>query len=545
VIDDARSPVPLPDAPIALLAVDPSGTCIAAEGIALEPLGLAPAMVGQPLLEWLPPDGPLQYHLCQALDGHTVKDTLEVGDQVFDLYLQRLPDGGVTGAVVDATDRVKAETRLVQQAYVDTLTGLPNRHLLVDRMAMSQARASRGGATSTLFVIGLDRLRRVNESLGHAAGDQVILSVANRLRSQVRPTDTVARFAGDKFMLLCEGVETSHEAFIIARRILSTVGSPFSIIGREIVLEASMGISILSPARDPDGALSDAETAMHRAKDAGGGLAIMFEEPMRAGALARLDTEHSLRRAVENDELRLHYQPIIDLRTGSVTSLEALLRWEHPQRGLVPPGDFIPLAEETGLIVPIGTWVLQEVAEQLARWTDERVLDESVGACLNVSAVQLGQPALPKVAENIVASSGTAPSRLCIEITESWLMADAAAAASVLSRLSALGFTLAVDDFGTGYSSLAYLSQLPIDALKVDQAFVRDLDAEPPVDAIAGAVVELAHRLGLTAVGEGAETAGHVEQLRRLGCDRAQGYFFAPPLPAESVPDFFAGHPVW
>jgi diguanylate cyclase (GGDEF)-like protein len=532
-------------APLAVLVTDAAGVCVAAEGRAVEHLGIGASVVGRPLSDVVRGDSPLLPLVARALAGQTVSETVEVAASYFDILFRPLPGGGMAGTAVEVTERVHAEERVAHHAFFDSLTGLPNRYLLADRLAMAQARSARGGRNSALFFIAMDRLGRVNETLGHGAGDRLLVALAARLNEIARPADTIARFAGDKFIVLVEGVDDVIQATAIAERQLASLATPIPIGTREVFLRASIGVTLVGPGADPTAAMSDAESAMYSAKEKGGSRSAMFVPSMRQRAMARLETEQSLHRALENGELRVHFQPIINLDTGSITGLEALVRWEHPERGLVPPGQFIPLAEETGLIVPIGAWVLDGVARQLAEWTDSGLVDEALAVSVNLSAVQLGRPDLATTIGDTLERHGIRPNRVCLEITESALMDDTDAAVQVLSRLKELGVLLAVDDFGTGYSSLGYLHRLPIDALKVDQAFVRGLDHDPSDNVIAEAVVGLAHSFGLAAVGEGIETAGQLAELRRLGCDSGQGYFFAHPVEAADVAALLAGGPTW
>ena len=525
----------LTSAPIAVVATDRVGVCTAAEGMLLDALGLGPSALGRSLADVLLPGTGVGLHLDRAMGGHAVSTTVESGGRSFDVFFRPLTDGGVSGVVVDATGRVRAEQRLAHQTSFDGLTGLPNRQLLVDRLKMTQARASRGGYRSALMFVGMDKLARVNESLGQAAGDGLLVAMGRALRASVRPADTVSRLSGDTFVVLCDSVADESQARSIAARLHDVVADPLPLAGRHLMMTASIGVTMVEPGRDADAILGDAEAALFRAKGQGGARTVVFDPSMRALALARLDTEQALHWALQNNELRVHYQPIVDLGTGAIRGLEALVRWDHPERGRLGPAQFIPLAEETGLIVPIGRWVLVEVARQMRQWADEGVVDDAVTMSVNLSAAQLAQPDLPALTGELLREHALDPSRLCFELTESWLMEDADAALSVLAAVKDLGVAVAIDDFGIGYSSLGYLHRLPIDALKVDRSFVLGLDAEPPDDAIAHAVIDLAHTFGLQAIGEGVETAGHLAALRRLGCDQAQGFHFAKPLPPADV----------
>jgi diguanylate cyclase (GGDEF)-like protein len=472
-------------------------------------------------------------------------ETINVEGRWVDLWLHPLPDGGVAGAAAEATGRVRVEERLARQANFDVLTSLPSRHLLSDRLVVAMARTRRGEPGPAVLLLDVDRLGRINESLGSDAGDELLIELGQRLVGHLRPADSVGRFVADKFVLLCETVDDAEHALAIADRLRAAVSEPFVIKGREVFVTASIGVVLPAAERDADAIFGDAEAAMYRAKAGGGGRIVLFDHSMRARALVQLETEQLLYRALERNEFRLHYQPVIDLREGTVAGLEALLRWDQPERGLIPPGQFIPLAEETRLILPIGYWVLEEVCRQIDEWQGRGLFAGTMTMAVNLSAVQLGERELADVVETILNARGLAPGRLCFEITESWVMEDVAAAIAILHRFREMGISLAVDDFGTGFSSLGYLNRLPIDALKVDRVFVQGLDDPQSDSAIAEAIVGLAQAMRLSSVGEGVETADQLAALRRLGCDQAQGYLFARPLPAEEVAALLEGQPRW
>jgi predicted signal transduction protein with EAL and GGDEF domain len=358
--------------------------------------------------------------------------------------------------------------------------------------------------------------------------------VADRLRRVVRSGDVVARFGGDEFVVVCEDQTIDFEAALVADRIIDALREPVVVDGQEIFLSASIGIAMAGGTGTPESLLRDADAAMYRAKEKGRARCEFFDATMRTEALDRLETQNALHRALERDELRVFYQPIVDLASGVVTEVEALVRWEHPQHGLVSPATFIPLAEETGLIVPIGAWVLDQATAQAARWR-ERSWGRSLTVNVNLSARQLRQPDLmPGLMASLLAS-GTDPSQLCLELTETTFMEDARSHREVLDGIRGLGVGLAIDDFGTGYSSLTYLKRLPVTVLKVDQVFVRGLGKDASDTAIVKSVIDLAHALGLVVVAEGVEDSDQVTHLQKLGCDRAQGYYFARPQPAEEL----------
>jgi diguanylate cyclase (GGDEF)-like protein len=438
-----------------------------------------------------------------------------------------------TAFIRDISRRKEMEATLARQAVTDQLTGLPNRTLLEDRVAQGIARMGAERSLSVLF-IDVDHLKVVNDSLSHLAGDQVLRQVAARLCANATPADTVARFGGDTFAFVSE-VGSEHNATALATRLLRALEAPMVIEGRELRVTVSIGIA-LADRRDAAhlSLLGDADAAMYRAKERGRGRAELFDDAMRQRALARLDMEGELRHAIESGELRLQYQPVMDLACETVKGVEALVRWEHPTRGLVPPAEFIPLAEETGLIVPLGTWVLRTACAQLASWCCQPG-DAAAGLTMavNLSGRQLAQPDLVDMVAGIVAETGIDPARLCLEITESVLMEESAGIALV--RLHDLGVRLAVDDFGTGYSSLLYLRRFPVDTLKLDQYFVSGLGHNAQDTTIVRATIDLAHALGLVALAEGVEEPEQREVLRTMGCDLGQGFLWSRPVAAEQI----------
>jgi diguanylate cyclase (GGDEF)-like protein/PAS domain S-box-containing protein len=433
----------------------------------------------------------------------------------------------------DITDRKRTEAELVRLAFHDELTGLPNRALLLDRIGQALAVSRRSRQPIGVLFIDLDGFKAVNDTIGHYAGDATLVAVAERLTGLVRPGDTLARLSGDEFVMLCPSVDL-HAAVLVARRVLHALGQPFTVYGRTIDLSASVGVAVSFGDDDPVRLVENADTAMYDAKRSGRHRFSVFDPDERSNQLTRLATEFALRRAVERGELRLHYQPELDLVTRRVMGFEALVRWQREDGVLVPPAEFIPLAEETGLIVPIGGWVIEEACRQIARW--ERVTGpDTVRIWVNVSARQLGQPDLVPVVQAAIRTARVRPESLCIEITESALMEDAEAAAAQLDQLRALGIRLGVDDFGTGYSSLAYLNRFPLDVLKVDRSFVSGLGEDPEAETIVAAIIDLAHALGLTVIAEGVETERQLAVLRRLDCDQALGFLFGRPQPADEL----------
>jgi diguanylate cyclase (GGDEF)-like protein len=449
----------------------------------------------------------------------------------------RVDDQIVSRSVRYAIERKRAEVALAHQALHDDLTGLPNRALFLDRLKLALARSERRSSSVAVLFLDLDRFKLINDSLGHEAGDRVLVDVGARLQEALRPGDTVARFGGDEFTALCEDVPSERAVLMIAERMAEAVGMPFALSdGDETFLTASIGIAMA------DGSLADglaeslvrdADAAMYRAKERGKSRVELFDEKLRERAVQRLSIESALHRALERRELVLHYQPQIDLRSGRVVSWEALVRWDHPEQGLLPPGAFISVAEETGLILEVGIWVLEEACRQAERWTSlpGAVPDPVMG--VNLSARQLSQPELLDMVARALSGAGLAPSRLCLEVTESAVIEDAGDAADTLGALSEMGVRLAIDDFGSGYSALSSLKRFSVDLLKVDRAFVAGLGRDTTDGPIMAAIIDLTHALGLRAVGEGVERADQLAVLRALGCDVGQGFYFGRPQPPE------------
>jgi diguanylate cyclase (GGDEF)-like protein/PAS domain S-box-containing protein len=443
----------------------------------------------------------------------------------------------ICGFVRDLSERKRFEGQLASQALHDRLTGLPNRVLLRDRIEHALARAGRRGASVALLVADIDRFKVVNESLGHDGGDRLLVAVAERLTDMLRPGDTVARMGGDEFALLCEDVAGYGEAAAIASRVLGAFEKPFSVHGVDMCLTASVGVAVGAVAGPaPELLLRDADVAMYRAKEAGRDRYEVFDPSMLAGASERLSVENDLRRAIAQGQLRLYYQPIVHLDTGAIAGFEALVRWQHPDRGLLPPLEFIPAAEQTGLIVPLGRHVLAEACLQAATWKDTHTAGERLRISVNVSAKQLTQPGWSDEVAQILAESGLAPRQLVLEITESVLMDDTDLTAVRLEELRRLGVRIAIDDFGTGYSSLGYLRRLPVDILKIDKSFIDGVAEGPHESALARAVVKLASTLRLEAVAEGISNRQQLLQLRRLRCPYGQGFFFSRPQPTAAIP---------
>jgi diguanylate cyclase (GGDEF)-like protein/PAS domain S-box-containing protein len=451
----------------------------------------------------------------------------------------------LANVLADAIRRRVTEDEIRHQAVHDPLTGLPNRVLFIDRLGHALARLRRESNAVAVLFLDLDHFKLVNDSLGHQAGDELLTSVAPRLRQILRPGDTVARFGGDEFGILLEDIHTEVDAADVAERINAAFARPFVIAGSEHFVTASVGIAIADHGKEqPEALIRDADAAMYRAKERGRARYELFDEVMRARAVGRLRVENELRRGLEREELRLHYQPVVSLRDGSTTGFEALLRWEHPERGLVPPLDFIWVAEEAGLIDPIGRWVIEQACAQAVRWQSIRPDGPPPEMSVNLSARQVAQRDLPEFVAGVLRATGLQPRSLSLEITESVLLEESETLTDTLRALRGLGVRLMLDDFGTGYSSLGYLKRLQLDALKIDRSFVDGLGTSQQETAIVHAVVGMARALSLGVVAEGVETEAQLAELRRLRCDSAQGYLFARPLPADEAGALLAGKPL-
>ena len=432
----------------------------------------------------------------------------------------------------DVTERKLAERRLSYLAHNDHLTGLPNRMQFIERLEQAMVEADHNERLVGIVFLDLDRFKYINDSLGHGAGDMLLQEVAVRLNGAVRRGDTVARFSGDEFALVLADMAHVDDATYVAQKILDVFKQPFRISGRELFLTASLGITLYPfDDRDASGLLRNADVAMYRAKESGRNSYQFYAVEMTAKATERLSLENDLRSALDRGEMTLHYQPIADCRTGRLLGMEALLRWNHPGRGTISPLQFIPLAEETGLIVPIGEWVLRTACEQCRAW--HRLGYPWLTVAVNLSARQFHRQDLAASIHNILQEIGLNPASLTLELTESLIMQQADASIAALRELKAMDIWLSVDDFGTGYSSLSYLKRFPIDTLKIDKSFVRDIPGDTDDAAIAGAVITMAHSLGLKVVAEGVETAEQLRFLHEHNCDTMQGYYFSRPLPAE------------
>jgi diguanylate cyclase (GGDEF)-like protein/PAS domain S-box-containing protein len=440
------------------------------------------------------------------------------------------------GAMTDITMRKEAEERLAYLAQFDSLTGLPNRHLFRDRLMQSMAQATRLAKPMAVLFIDLDRFKLVNDTLGHGAGDHLLKEATRRLRACLRPGDSVGRFGGDEFGAVLADLGKPGDASVVAQKIIDALAQPFHLDGHETYVTASIGITLFPADGDDAGTLiMNADTAMYRAKEQGRNTYQYFTREMNERAMQRVKMEASLRRAIERSEFLLHYQPKVRLDSGEVCGFEALLRWQHPERGLVSPMEFIPVLEDTGLIVPVGEWVMREVCAQIKRWQASGLRVPPVA--VNLSARQFQQKGLEESVRRLLAEAGVDPDLVQIELTESLLMKDPEAAERTLQGLKESSLRLSVDDFGTGYSSLSYLKRFPIDALKIDRTFIRDVNVDPDDAAITVAIIGLAHSLKLKVIAEGVETEGQLEFLAQHGCDEIQGYLFSLPVGADECAD--------
>jgi diguanylate cyclase (GGDEF)-like protein/PAS domain S-box-containing protein len=510
-------------------------------------------VAGTPILELFPiavrPALAAQFELDTEAPLETLALLGDGSEAAVELIGRTIPTGDEAPvratAVRDIRERRAIQERLTRQAFYDPLTSLPNRALFLDRTSHALASIPPGDPTPiAVLLLDLDRFRVVNESLGHAVGDQILTAVGRRFSQAIRPGDTLARLGGDEYAVLLDGITDEFSARLIAERLENALATPFDVDGRDINVEASVGLAIGTPGGGAVDLLRDAEIALNRAKTNPLSRVAVFESSMGGASMARLELEGDLRRAVERDELRLHYQPLVDLRTGVVVGHEGLVRWEHPSRGLLDPDGFIPLAEETGLILGIGDWVLVEACRQTRAWQLALPAAPPLMISVNLSGRQFTRPDLATTVARVLAESGLPASSLELEITETVAMSDAAATGVTLRALRELGVRLALDDFGTGYSSLAYLSEMALDRVKVDQSFVAGLSVAGANHSIIAAVAALAHGLGLEVTAEGIEEAEQLAAVIALGCDRGQGYLFERPLPAREAEEALVRHPI-
>ncbi len=445
----------------------------------------------------------------------------------------------VDGSLIDITDRKVAEEKSWKMAHHDSLTGLPNRTLFNDRLELAIQRARRGSQRLAIMFLDLDDFKHVNDTLGHSAGDELLVQVGGRLRHILRGEDTVARLGGDEFLLLITDVKDSTGVGVMARKVLAVFESPFLVKKRELFLSASLGI-VLYPedGSDPEVLLSNVDTAMYRAKKIGRNNYQFFTAEMQQHAQERARLESGLRRALPRDEFVLHYQPIRDLRSRKIVGLEALVRWQHPEHGLLPPRNFVALAEDVGLIMPLGAWVLRRACERTRAWREQNVRNLTIA--VNLSARQVQSEEFARQVTQILHETGLPPIGLDLEITESAAMQNVEVTGHVLGQLSALGVRISIDDFGTGHSSLSYLKHFPINRLKIDRSFIDGMTRDTRDRAIVAGILSIAHNLGLRVVAEGVETKEQAALLGDLDCDEVQGFFFGAPVPESQVEKLLA-----
>jgi diguanylate cyclase (GGDEF)-like protein/PAS domain S-box-containing protein len=442
-----------------------------------------------------------------------------------------------------ALERQAIEDQIRHRAMHDDLTGLPNRALFLDRLDHALTAVRRTGGMAAILFLDLDHFKLVNDSLGHHIGDEVLVAAAPRLKQALRASDTVARFGGDEFGILLENIAGERDATHMAERVASAFAQPFVLAGREHFVTASIGIALARGSERPQDLIRDADAAMYRAKERGRARYELFDEAMRSRAIGRLRVENDLRRALEHGQLRLEYQPLVWLSDRSIRSVEALLRWDHPAQGVVMPAQFIPIAEANGLIEPIGRWVLQQACRQAGEWYGARPDEAPIGISVNLSALQIARAELPDLVFASLHASGLDPACLSLEIAETVMLGDFGALSDALLALKRLGVRLVLDDFGMGYSSLAYLTRLPLDALKIDRSFIHGLGVEGRDTAVTAAIIAMSQALSLEVVAEGVETQAQADELLGLGCRIAQGFHFCRPVSGEAISELLGNGP--
>jgi diguanylate cyclase (GGDEF)-like protein len=472
--------------------------------------------------------------LQSVAGGKTSCDILKLSDgRAFSIVNNPMPGGGWIATHEDITERQRAEERIAHMAGHDALTDLPNRVLLRDRLEHELKRVKRGDCIAVLC-LDLDQFKSVNDTLGHPVGDELLKVVADRLRGCTREPDTIARLGGDEFAIIMTAMQRPTDAAALSRRVRASIAKPYHIDGHQIVVDISIGISVAPiDAIEPDQLLKNADMALYGAKADGRGTYRFFEPEMDARMKARRELEMDLRKALRDKEFELHYQPLVNLQSNEISAYEALLRWHHPIRGLISPAEFIPVAEETGLIIPLGEWVLRKACEQTANWPDE------VKVAVNLSPAQLKNRNVVQMVTSALADSGMAGNRLQLEITESVLMQNTFATLATLHELRKLGVQIAMDDFGTGYSSLSYLRSFPFDKIKIDRSFIEDLSNGAEPLAIVHAVAGLAKCLNMISTAEGVETQQQLEKLQSVGCTEMQGYLSSRARPAAEIERLF------
>jgi diguanylate cyclase (GGDEF)-like protein len=450
----------------------------------------------------------------------------------------------MAGSQTDITSRKLAEEQLRHDALHDALTNLPNRTLFVDRLEHAINRIRRTGKPlAAVLFLDLDRFKVINDSLGHIYGDQLLTALSKRLEACLRPSDSVARLGGDEFAILIEDVQDVHDVNRLADRLQEAISAPFHLQGHDVFTSVSIGIAISNGSSDqPEDLLRDADTAMYRAKSMGKARYEIFNSEMHASAVAMMEIEADLRRALERDEFVVYYQPITSVKTQRISGVEALVRWQHPERGLLMPKDFISIAEETGLVVAIDQWVLRKACAQNRVWRDAGF--DGLHVAVNFASRQFMDPDLPHLVSQVLESTGIDPASLTLEISEATAMDNVDLSAKVMADLATMGLDIAIDDFGTAYSSLGYLKRFPIRMLKIDQSFIRDIPTNRDDTAIVKAIIGMAHTLNLSVVAEGVETLEQMRFLESEGCDELQGYLMSKPVPAETI-DKLLAQPDW
>ncbi len=486
----------------------------------------------------------------------TGKNTENQEARIIHVEAEPEADNHMVGTIQDITERTNAEEQIHNLAYYDLVTGLPNRAHLYDMIALAQSRCAKQSSKFALLFLDLDHFKQVNDTLGHNAGDLLLRKVSSRLKNAIRKrpshptviqpetnkanTEVIARLGGDEFVVLVDYVDRVEDAAYIARRICKTLSKSFNLDGNEVRITTTIGISLFpDDGTSADMLLKHADVAMYHAKEQGRNGYQFYSQSIHQLALERFAMERDLRETLERDGFHLEYQPKLALKTNEVTGLEALVRWEHPKRGKVSPADFIPLAEETGLIVPLGEWVLRTACEQMVAWLDEGIPPFIMA--VNCSAIQLVRTDMASVIKEVLENTGLNPAYLEIELTESLLMQDVEEGIVILQALKDLGLHVSIDDFGTGFSSLSYLKRLPVDKLKIDQSFVKDLTTDPGDAAIVTSMITLAHNLDLTVIAEGVESPEQIGFLRAERCDEIQGYYISKPMPADTFSDWMRG----
>jgi Amt family ammonium transporter len=525
--------------PAILWSTDAMLRITSSQGDGIDWLAAGGDAVGRTLLEYFGTDDPASLPVAahrRALRAEAVDFEMDWRGRIIQAHVEPLhgPGGEVTGTIgvaFDVTERRRIEERLLHAALHDELTQLPNRTLLTDRLGHALDRSRRRGDPFALLLLDLDRFKNVNDSLGHLAGDRLLAAAARRLLQCVRPGDTVSRLGGDEFAILLTEMADPADPVRVTERIQYDLAVPFDLEGHEVVTGASIGIAVGGPGYErPEQVLRDADIAMYRAKALGRGRHQVFDPSMHAHAVAVLRTEMELRRALERNEFRLHYQPIVSIAAGRIVAFEGLLRWAHPRRGLILPAEFLPLAEELDLMIPLGRWVLGEGFRQIAAW-----VGRDVHLSLNICGRQLLQSDLVRQIGQTAADTGASLERLDLEVTEDVLMKDGDASGLMLADLKALALRVSIDDFGTGQSSLSLLHRLPIDTLKIDRSFISEMSRRRDNLEIVRTIVSLGHNLGMRVVAEGVETAEQLRDLRKLGCDYAQGFLFSPAVEASAA----------